>query len=595
MKAKRQKALSGVLRWQTSNGALVRPWALECPDCGAAVEVRVLARRRSIMASCEAHLSARVEHGNADEDDGPRRRQRCRLHMAHNTGLAAVAISYVLCLFAMGPAEGGVVTLGDGSKQLTAPWTDAEHSIACPNSDPRPCPVLSLNSPAVNIRSQDAVFRLRDMATLTQEERDRGATEPFFVYNYKYDQAQGKRYRIYSNGTDQYEITFTSMWGTASYEVQDAADCGVVTDADTSLGRMATAETGPLSFSVTATLAKINCFLGSVRFKKSGGKISSDMQLADDDIGAMSKLDIEIRSALGTANTRFAYKVTTVIFYEAIQFQPKVKDCPGFTYPYPDTAQLPLPASVLPPVAQPIDIPAGWQRGSLAEGQGGLCRTRPINTYPTQLPLVIPCPMATYSGTLAAPTCQPCAVTTSGWIYVFEDSPTVMTLSDIKFEDGDFFYGSAEMSMELIFDTHKPNFQGLGARLTAESSSAGFSYCAHTAVASTPCAAVRSETFNSIWVPEAGKAWGTDYKIRIVDFSDAAIFCVPGSTACPTTGSGASLACEDVPDADEDGNDLCPCKSGDTWARLQTKGVGIVCCASRGYAEMLLARDFAEF
>ena len=500
------------------------------------------------------------------EDGGPWSKHNRRLHAARNVRLVLV-VSCVLNIFAVGPAEGGVVTLPDGSKQLTAPWTDAEHTTACPNSDPRPCPLLVLNNPAVNIRSQDAVVRLRDVATLSQEEQDRGATVPFFVYNYKYDQQLGsKRYRVYSNGTDQYEITFTSMWGATSYQVQDAAACGVVTDADSvgALGRIATDDTGPLSFSVTATLPKINCFLGSVTFKKSGGKISSDMQLADDDIGAMSRMDILIRTAKDTANSRSAYKVSTVIFYESIMFQPKVKEghCPSFSYPYPDATQLPLDAAVLPPAPQPVDIPAGWQRAQLADGQGGLCRSRPINTYPAALPLVIECPRAPYSGALSAPTCEACAVTSSDWIYVFEDSPTVMTLSDIKFEDGDFFIGSVNMSLELIFDTHKPNFQGLGALLTAQPSATGFAYCAHTAVATRPCASVRSETFNNIWVPQAGKSWGVDYKIRIVNFADFAIFCAPGSPACPSIVSNGQFMCEDVPDSDN-GKDVCPCKSGD--------------------------------
>jgi len=498
---------------------------------------------------------------------GNRRLRSGSLHEVHGTGVAVAALWVLALGFArVEPTGGEVITLADGTKQLTAPWTEVEHTTACPNSDPRPCPVLLLNNPAVSIRSQEAAVKLRNVATLSQDERDRGATVPFFVYNYKYNQVTGKQYRVYANGTDQYEITFTSMYGTTAYNVDEAAACGVVTDLDDTgvFSTIANADTGPLSFSVTATLPKINCFLGTVIFKKSGGKISSDMQLADEDIGAMSTLTIRIRTALGTTNTRSAYKVTTVINYESIMFQPKIKEgrCPSFSYPYPDMTQVPLPEAQLPPAAQPISIAAGWQRSQLPSGQGGLCMTRPINTYPGQMPTVIQCPRTLYSGNLSAPTCQACGVTSSDWFYVFEDAPTIMTLSNIKFEDGDFFYGSANMSLELIFDTHSPISQGLTPTLTAQPGSvSAFSYCAQTDVAARPCASERSETFNNIWVPAAGKAWGVNYKIRIVDSTSVAIFCTPGTTACPTTPSGG---CEDPSDTDlATGAPMCPCKSGD--------------------------------
>ena len=103
--------------------------------------------------------------------------------------------------------------------------------------------------------------------------------------------------------------------------------------------------------------------------------------------------------------------------------------------------------------------------------------------------------------------------------------------------------------------------------MTAQPGSvSAFSYCAQTDVAARPCASEKSETFNNIWAPEAGKVWGVDYKIRIVDSISVAIFCKPGTTACPTT---ASNQCEDQPDIDTDtAAPMCPCKSGNRERRV---------------------------
>ena len=260
----------------------------------------------------------------------------CRQWSPLRVGLVVATL-----VFVVRPAGASVETLPDGQKMLVAPWNDDDHTEACPNPDPRICPVLQLNNPAVMIRSQQDFVVLRDVTTLNQEEEDRGAGTTFFIYDYKYlDSIRAKRYTIYS-GIETIEVTFTSTMGRTWYDVAEAQSCGVITDKDTELAllRDATLETGAQSFSVTATMSQINCFMGSIRFSKTGGRISSDMQLAR--FGAMSTMSIFIRAAENTANFRSAYKVATVIFYESIMFQPLILDCPAFSYPYPNSEQLP--------------------------------------------------------------------------------------------------------------------------------------------------------------------------------------------------------------------------------------------------------------
>jgi len=460
------------------------------------------------------------------------------------------------------PAGAAVRVENDGTLTLTTPWDDADHTRACPNPDSRPCPVLVLNNPAVFIQTQETSVRIRDVASLTQEEEDANATTPFFIYDYKYVAAlQAKRYTVYS-GVETFEVTFTSAMGSTWYDVGEAQSCGVTTDNDDvqAMKQKADLSSGPLSFSITNTLPKINCFLGAIRFSKTGGRISSDMQLAQ--FGAMSTMTIWIRSAQTTSNLGSAYEVLSVIFYDSIMFQPIVLTCPSSSYPFPDGTQ--LPSTGLPDIAQPVAI-STWQRSQLSNGQDGLCYSNPISAYPIDRSEEVACPNVTYGEGRFAPVCQPCGVTQSDWIYLFEDSPTVTTLSNIKFEDGLFFYGSAEMSMELIFGSHEPYSQANDAVMTANpGKSSVFAYCAHTDVAAAACAATSSDAFGGIWVPVGeNEKWGTQYKIRIVASTDKASMCLPGSEDCDSTEVAPNrFVCVDPPDTGIDNIVRCPCKRG---------------------------------
>ena len=85
-------------------------------------------------------------------------------------------------------------------------------------------------------------------------------------------------------------------------------------------------------------------------------------------------------------------------------------------------------------------------------------------TYPEKLSEIVSCPrnpMTTH------PTCRPCGVSRSDWFYVFEDSPTVMTLSGLTIQDSSFFYGSVQMSMELVFERDPPTFDREGGYVSA--------------------------------------------------------------------------------------------------------------------------------
>jgi hypothetical protein len=103
-----------------------------------------------------------------------------------SAGLAVVAT--LLFALAVRPSGAGVEVLPDGTPMLFAPWTDAEHTTACNLPDGRICPILTLNNPlqAVFIRSQENTVMMRDVVSVSEQERAQGARHPFFIYNYKY-------------------------------------------------------------------------------------------------------------------------------------------------------------------------------------------------------------------------------------------------------------------------------------------------------------------------------------------------------------------------------------------------------------------------
>ena len=509
-------------------------------------------------------------------------RRRCRCGSAAQD-LAAVAT--LLVALAVRPSGAGRERLPDGTPMLVAPWTDADFvcpttnpptTCPCPTSDGRICPILTLNNPepAVSIKSQEYTVLMRDVVPVSPEEIALGATVPFFIYDYKWDhELQVRRYMNHT-GLETIKISFNYTMGRAWYAYADAQDCDVIVQADTpgALFAEATLETGALSFSITDTIPKINCFLASVRFSKAGGEISSEMQLAQ--FGGMSTLEIFMQTALSTKNYDSAYKVKTVIFYDSIMIQPRILSCPSFSYPYPSSVQLPG-SSVIP---QPISIP-NWDRTQLAPAMGGQCWTTPMAAYPDQLPVgTLACPKTHYQatwlmapmclapgGSCVAPTCKPCSVTKDTWLYVFEDSPTTMTLSDIAFEDGAFFYGSVEMKMELVFDRFDPDSQDTNAVLTAQPGrESEFDYCAHTSVAASRCATRSEDAFSRSWVPPETTKWGKDYTIRIVEYTDNAVMCEPGTRDCPSVKTaGSPSTCEDPGDPDEfSAKTWCPCKTG---------------------------------
>ena len=112
--------------------------------------------------------------------------------------------------------------------------------------------------------------------------------------------------------------------GQTRYNVGEAAACGIITQAETAgvLKKTADLDSGPLTFSITASVPEINCFLQvpqksptlpekelylsckkilltledlqHIEFAKKGGSITSDLQLAE--YGAMSTFEIHVMS-----------------------------------------------------------------------------------------------------------------------------------------------------------------------------------------------------------------------------------------------------------------------------------------------------------
>ena len=160
-----------------------------------------------------------------------------------------MAAALTLSVFTL-RARAYVETLADNTRVLTSPWTDADHSEACPASDPRICPVLALDNPAIIVRTKESRINLRSVATLSAAERAAGATTPFFLYHYQWDPdyvppgasapVPQKRYKVCNRDSDcggggfhsangtTVEVTFTFTMGSMGYSVEDASRCGVL-------------------------------------------------------------------------------------------------------------------------------------------------------------------------------------------------------------------------------------------------------------------------------------------------------------------------------------------------------------------------------
>jgi len=326
-----------------------------------------------------------------------------------------------------------------------------------------------MNAPVISVAVPSETVLIRQVASLSASEIQQGAKTPFFLYNYMYFSEFGdKRYAVH-DGPEQVMLTFETSMGRTWYHIPDAESCKVITgpgsfmitaEDPTVFTEEATLKTGPLRWSVTGTIPQVNCLLGSIRFSKSGGKINSQYQMAR--MGGLSTLEISVSDALERNEFGSAYRALTVIYYETIQAQPILNKCPTFSYPYPSSRQISLPAPGLPDLEQPVSI-ASWQPSQL-QSEGPFCLSTPMATYPEKLPEIDVCPrnpITTY------PTCRPCGVSRSDWFYVFEDSPTVMTLSGLTIDDSAFFYGSVQMSMELVFERDAPTFDREGGSVSA--------------------------------------------------------------------------------------------------------------------------------
>lgn len=326
--------------------------------------------------------------------DNPRgtRGRTCR--STHRFRVSTLSRGGLHILALLGVAMAGIKKY-DGLTELQAPFDNNQHTQLCALADPRPCPILAMKSPLVKVRSQEPQLLLRQITTLSDEEREQGATIPFFIYNYKSDSAGGnKRYTVY-NGTETVKLTIETSMGSApppgpqAYKV-----CGeIIIDAGAGFKEESTLTTGPFQWSATGTLSQLNCLLGKVFFEKKGAVQCTQKQIAED--GALSIITVYIRNAGGTNSfsapdgTRFSFKKPIAIFREEVLSRPFVSRCPTFSYPFPDRTQ--IPSTGLPEIEQPIPI-TSWNRSRLTSGLGGLCLTEPIATYPEKMTQVVTSP-----------------------------------------------------------------------------------------------------------------------------------------------------------------------------------------------------------
>jgi hypothetical protein len=175
-----------------------------------------------------------------------------------------------------------------------------------------------------------------------------------------------------------------------------------------------------------------------------------------------------------------------------------------------------------------------------------------------------------------------------------------MQLSNIQFTDGNFFYGTVKMSMQLVFDQHPP-FQAAWLppvsskpNITAKTGNPdAFKYCASTDDTTKACASNAAETYGNTWVPEANAAWGTTYQIRIVDSTNNAFVCAPGSEGCYDKGNPDGG--RECIDKEEPNTRLCPCRSGICFAlnearTLQSKILDLETGSSRLWFEIVDVR-----
>ena len=473
---------------------------------------------------------------------------------------------------------------------LKTPWTEEEHTSACPGTNDELCPVLPFNTPIVKIKSVSDEVALQEVATLSSAEISEGATTPFHIYSRKPvpGNPAEKTYNNFtgSEASTSIRVTFTITMGSIDY-LNGNQRCGIdsmeggtpptpaAAGTGSALGEEATLQSGPLSFRIVASISQINCFLPSVRVRKSGGAISSERQMAT--FGAMTALTVKIENAPGYVKLAHGYSMTSVIYYDPVVNQPKIGVCPTMSYPYPSTTQ--LPSTGLPAISQPVGVAEGWSpvKDVMTKRQGGLCWSNPVASYPPAQPAPnkATCTNLSYFSTSTsndqafAPTCAPCAKTATSWFYVFEDSPTVLSLNEITFEDGSFFSGSAEVDFEVKFDTDSPTAENPASLSATQGNAASFKYCAHTLSESKKCASSPSEAFNNIWVPESGKTWGQDYQMRILNATNQGRFCKPGAT-CPCPGTSCPVNGNECPSGPGSGDffdneEHCPCNDGQCY------------------------------
>ena len=325
--------------------------------------------------------------------DNPRGTRGLTCRSTHRFRVSTLSRGGLHMLALLGVAMAGINKY-DGLTELQAPFDNNQHTEVCAPADPRPCPILAMKSPLVKVRSQEEQVLLRQITTLSDEEREQGAKIPFFIYNYKTDSGGNKRYTVY-NGTETVKLTIETSMGSAPPPGPQAyEDCEVIIQAEaTEFKGEATLTTGPFQWSATGTLRQLNCLLGKVFFEKKGAVQCTQKQIAED--GALSIITVYIRNAEGTNSfsapdgTRFSFKKPIAIFREEVLSRPFVSRCPTFSYPFPDRTQ--IPSTGLPDIEQPIPI-TSWNRSRLTSGLGGLCMTEPIATYPEKMTQVVTSP-----------------------------------------------------------------------------------------------------------------------------------------------------------------------------------------------------------
>jgi hypothetical protein len=194
------------------------------------------------------------------------------------------------------------------------------------------CPFLLSPNPTQNLPPGVGGFNIRNRSELTATQISRGASTPFFLYDYKYvSNPVSHTYTVVSGTAQSQSVTVTIGYTFGRMYVVGASECGpdvFATDLTGSTVGLFSDFAGesPLRFSVTGTFAQVNCFLGKLFFIFKGEMLPNDPQFALN--GGLPTMEVSVGNPPNIENYRGIYKSRTIFTSNPVSSAPYAATCP---------------------------------------------------------------------------------------------------------------------------------------------------------------------------------------------------------------------------------------------------------------------------